>query len=46
MNIERPNISLTENCQLIIEILDSFNKMLDGKFDCYYTGGTMGVSSN
>lgn len=46
MNIEHPNMSLTENYQLIIEILDSFNKMLDGKFDCYYTGGTMGVSSN
>lgn len=42
MNLENPSMPLTENHQLVIEAFDGFNKLLDGKFDCYYTGGMMG----
>lgn len=42
MNMEHPDMSLTENHQLIMEVFDHFNKLLNGNFDCYYTGGFMG----
>lgn len=42
MNMEYPIMPLTENHQLIIEAFDSFNELLGGNFDCYYTGGLMG----
>lgn len=42
MNMEHPNMPLTENHQLVIEAFDAFNTLIDGKFDCYYTGGLMG----
>ena len=42
MNMEHPSMSLTENHQLVIETFDKFNELLNGNFDCYYTGGLMG----
>lgn len=42
MNMEHPSMSLTENHRLVIEAFDSFNKLIRGNFDCYYTGGLMG----
>lgn len=41
MNMEYPSMPLSENHKLIIEAFDSFNKLINGKFDCYYTGGLM-----
>lgn len=42
MNMEHPTLSLTENHQLVTEAFNQFNKLIQGKFDCYYTGGIMG----
>ena len=42
MNLEHPSMSLTENHQLVIETFDQFNQLLQGRFDCYYTGGFIG----
>lgn len=42
MNIEHPSMPLTENHKLVTEAFDNFNKILQDKFDCYYTGGLMG----
>lgn len=42
MNMEHPEMPLTENHILVMEIFDKFNKLLGGRFDCYYTGGLMG----
>lgn len=42
MNLEHPNMPLTENHRLVMEAFDSFNSLLAGSFDCYYTGGMMG----
>lgn len=42
MNMTHPQMPLTENHQLIIEVFDRFNELIQGQFDCYYTGGLMG----
>ncbi len=42
MNMEHPNMPLTENHQLVIDVFDEFNALIEGRFDCYYTGGLMG----
>ncbi len=42
MNMEYPSMSLTENHQLIMEAFDRFNELLNGRFDCYYTGAFLG----
>lgn len=42
MNMEHPNMPLTENHQLVIDTFDKFNTLIGQKFDCYYTGGLMG----
>lgn len=45
MNMEHPTLSLTENHQLATEAFNQFNKLIQGNFDCYYTGGIMGYFS-
>ena len=42
MNMEHPNMPLAENHQLVIDAFDEFNALIEGRFDCYYTGGLMG----
>lgn len=42
MNMEHPQMPLTQNHKLVIEAFDKFNELIQGKFDCYYTGGLMG----
>lgn len=42
MNMEHPSMSLAKNHQLVIEAFDKFNELIQGDFDCYYTGGLMG----
>ena len=42
MNMEHPQMPLTQNHELVIEAFDKFNELIQGKFDCYYTGGLMG----
>lgn len=42
MNMEYPQIPLTQNHKLVIEAFDKFNELIQGNFDCYYTGGLMG----
>lgn len=42
MNLDHSRMSLEENHKLIIEVFDEFNNLIQGKFDCYYTGGFMG----
>ena len=42
MNMEHTSMPLTENHQLVVEAFDRFNELLNGDFDCYYTGGLMG----
>lgn len=42
MNMEYPQISLTENHKLVLEAFDKFNELIDIKFDSFYTGGLMG----
>lgn len=41
MNLEHSVMSLEENHRLVIEVFDEFNNLVQGKFDCYYTGGLM-----
>ena len=41
MNAEHPSMTLAENHQLVVEAFDRFNKLIQGRFDCYYTGGIM-----
>ena len=42
MNLEYAQMTLMENHQIIIEMFDKFNELLNGNFDCYYTGGIVG----
>lgn len=42
MNMEHPQMPLSENHKLVLEAFDSFNKIIGTNFDCYYTGGLMG----
>lgn len=42
MNLEYPEIPLTENHKLVIEVFDKFNELIKTNFDCFYTGGLMG----
>ncbi len=42
MNMEHPEMPLTENHKLVIEAFDAFNKLIKNHFDTYYTGGLMG----
>lgn len=42
MNIMWPEMPLSENHKLAVEAFDEFNELLQGKFDCFYTGGIMG----
>lgn len=42
MNLEYPQMPLTQNHQLVIEAFDKFNRLIGTNFDCYYTGGLMG----
>ena len=45
MNLEYPEMPLTENHKLVIETFDNFNKLIKTNFDCFYTGGLMGYLS-
>ena len=42
MNLEHPQMPLRQNHELVIKVFDKFNEFIQGKFDCYYTGGLMG----
>lgn len=42
MNLLNISMSLKDNHRLVLETFDKFNLLLNGKFDCYYTGGLMG----
>ena len=42
MNLEHPQMPLGQNHELVIKVFDKFNELIQGKFDCYYTGGLMG----
>ena len=42
MNLEYPQMPLTENHKLILEAFDRFNDLIKTNFDCFYTGGLMG----
>ncbi len=42
MNLEHPQMPLRQNHELVIKVFDKFNELIQGKFDCYYTGGLMG----
>lgn len=42
MNMEHPQMPLTKNHELVVEAFDKFNELIQGKFDCFYTGGLMG----
>ena len=42
MNMEYPQMPLTENHKLVLEAFDKFNELIDIKFDSFYTGGLMG----
>lgn len=42
MNLEHPMMGLSENHKLVLKAFDSFNSLIEDKFDCYYTGGLMG----
>lgn len=42
MNMEYICMPLKENHELVLEVFDKFNRLLNDKFDCYYTGGIMG----
>ena len=42
MNMENPQLSLTQNHELVIKVFDKFNELIQGKFDCYYIGGLTG----
>lgn len=42
MNMEHPQMPLSENHKLVIESFDKFNQIIGTNFDAYYTGGLMG----
>ena len=42
MNLEHPQMPLSENHKLVIEAFDKFNQIIGTSFDSYYTGGLMG----
>lgn len=42
MNLEYPQMPLTENHKLVLEVFDRFNELIKTNFDCFYTGGLMG----
>jgi hypothetical protein len=42
MNMEHPQMPLTENHKLVLDTFDKFNEIIGTNFDCYYTGGLMG----
>ena len=42
MNLEYPQMPLTENHKLVLEAFDKFNEIIGTSFDCFYTGGLMG----
>ncbi len=42
MNLEYPQMPLTENHKLVLETFDRFNELIQTDFDCFYTGGLMG----
>lgn len=42
MNMEHPQMPLSENHKLVIEAFDKFNQIIGTSFDAYYTGGLMG----
>lgn len=42
MNMTHLVMPLTENHKLVIETFDKFNELIQGQFDCYYTGSLMG----
>lgn len=42
MNLEYPQMPLTENHKLVLETFDRFNELIKTNFDCFYTGGLMG----
>lgn len=42
MNMEYPQMPLTENHRLVLEAFDKFNGLIGTKFDSFYTGGLMG----
>ncbi len=42
MNMEYPQMPLTENHKLVLEAFDKFNGLIGTKFDSFYTGGLMG----
>lgn len=41
MNMTHPQMTLSENHKLIIEVFDKFNQIIGTNFDSYYTGGLM-----
>lgn len=45
MNMEHPQMPLSENHQLVLEAFDRFNEVIGTNFDAYYTGGLMGYLS-
>lgn len=42
MNMEHPQMPLSENHKLVIESFDKFSQIIGTNFDAYYTGGLMG----
>lgn len=42
MNMVHPQMPLSENHQLVLEVFDRFNEVIGTNFDAYYTGGLMG----
>lgn len=42
MNMEHPQMPLSKNHQLVLEVFDRFNEVIGTNFDAYYTGGLMG----
>ena len=42
MNMEYPQMPLSENHKLVIDAFDKFNQIIGTNFDAYYTGGLMG----
>lgn len=42
MNMEHPQMPLTENHKLVVKAFDKFNELVGTQFDSFYTGGLMG----
>lgn len=42
MNMEYPQMPLTENHKLVLDTFDKFNDLIGIEFDSFYTGGLMG----